>query len=82
MSRSRKKTPAGTIVSCKSQKRDKQICNRLFRHQTIDQTIEAIKRDKMPPIRLREVKNSWTFSGEAKVYFGFKCKEIERLMRK
>lgn len=78
MSRSRKKTPAGTIVSCKSQKRDKQICNRLFRHQTI----EAIKRDKMPPIRLREVRNSWTFSGETKVYFGFKCKEIERLMRK
>lgn len=72
------KTPAGTIAHCKSQKRDKQFCNRLFRHQTV----EAIKRDKMPPIRLREVRNSWIFSGEAKVYFGFKCKEIERLMRK
>ena len=30
MSRSRKRTPVSTNVRCKSQKKDKRICNRIF----------------------------------------------------
>lgn len=78
MSRSKKKNPAGTIASCKSQKKDKQMCNRTFRRISK----EAIKKGKIPPNKQREVKNSWTFSGEAKVYFSFKCREIDRIIRK
>ena len=78
MSRSRKKNPAGNIAVCKSQKRDKQICNRIFRRQSK----ELIKQGRTPPVRSREVKNSWTFSGEAKIYFCFNYIDIARLLRK
>ena len=47
MSRSRKKTPASTIACCKSQKKDKQMCNRLFRSKSK----QYIRVGKEPPLQ-------------------------------
>ena len=66
MSRSRKKTPASTIACCKSQKKDKQMCNRLFRSKSK----QYIRVGKEPPCRLREV------------YWGYDWQGVEKLMRK
>ena len=78
MSRSRKKTPAGTIACCKSQKKDKQMCNRLFRSKSK----QYIRVGKEPPCRLREVMNVWNFAGDGKVYWGYDWQGVEKLMRK
>ena len=64
MSRSRKKTPASTIACCKSQKKDKQMCNRLFRSKSK----QYIRVGKEPPCRLREVMNVWNFSHKVTDY--------------
>lgn len=78
MSRSRKKTPASTIACCKSQKKDKQMCNRLFRSKSK----QYIRVGKEPPCRLREVVNVWNFAGDGKVYWGYDWQGVEKLMRK
>ena len=78
MSRSRKKTPASTIACCKSQKKDKQMCNRLFRSKSK----QYIRVGKEPPCRLREVMNVWNFAGDGKVYWGYDWQGVEKLMRK
>ena len=78
MSRSRKKTPASTNACCKSQKKDKQMCNRLFRSKSK----QYIRVGKEPPSRLREVMNVWNFAGDGKVYWGYDWQGVEKLMRK
>lgn len=77
MSRSRKKTPITTIACCKSQKRDKQQCNRLFRRGSRC----CIRAGKEPPCKPREVMDAWNFAGDGKVYWGYE-EGIEKLMRK
>ena len=78
MSRSRKKTPASTIACCKSQKKDKQMCNRLFRSESK----QYIRVGKEPPCGLREVMNVWNFAGDGKVYWGYDWQGVEKLVRK
>lgn len=78
MSRSRKKTPASTIACCKSQKKDKRICNRLFRSKTK----HCLQVGKEPPHYLREVMNVWDFAGDGKCYWGYDWDGVEKLMRK
>lgn len=78
MSRSRKKTPVSTFACFKSQKKDKQVCNRLFRSKSK----QCIRKGKEPPYRLREVMNVWDFAGDGKVYWRYDWRGIERLMRK
>ena len=78
MSRSRKRTLVSTIACCKSQKKDKQLCNRLFRSRSK----RFIRDGKELPLRLREVMNIWDFAGDGKCYWGYDCKYFEKLMRK
>ena len=78
MSRSRKKTPISTIAGCKSQKGDKQKCNRLFRSKSK----QYIHEGKELPYRLREVMDVWSFAGDGKTYWGDDCRRFEKLMRK
>ena len=75
------KPTIGELISLSIEEKgmtQKQICNRIFRRQSK----ELIKQGRTPPVRSREVKNSWTFSGEAKIYFGFNYIDIARLLRK
>lgn len=78
MSRSRKRTPVSTIACCKSQKKEKQLCNRLFRSKSK----RSIRDEKDPPFRLREVMDVWCFTGDGKNYWGYDWAGAEKLMRK
>lgn len=76
MSRSRKKTPILThLVVRKSQKKDKELCNRRSRAITKN----SMHHEEDPPYRLREVQDEWTFDGDGKSYWK-ECPEKE--MRK
>lgn len=61
-----------------SQKEDKRIANRIFRHRSK----QAINSGYEPPHRLREVSDVYGFSGDGKTYWGFDWKGIEKIMRK
>jgi hypothetical protein len=61
MTRSRKKNPVETYIG-KSQKRGKQMCNRMFRRECKT----ALFTDKLLPIRLREVLDEWSLGGDGK----------------
>lgn len=78
MSRSRKKTPASTIACCKSQKEDKRICNRVFRHRSK----QCVRMEQEPPYKLREIMDVWGFAGDGKAYWGYGWRGIEKIMRK
>ena len=78
MSRSRKKTPVSTVACCKSQKRDKRICNRAFRRKSKI----SLKQGRELPYRTREIMDVWNFAGDGKCYWGFDCKYIEEILRK
>ena len=76
MSRSKRKTPMSTFAD--SQKEDKRIANRIFRHKTK----QAIHHGYEPPHRLREVSDVYGFAGDGKTYWGFDYEKIDHLMRK
>lgn len=76
MSRSKRKTPMSTFAD--SQKEDKRIANRIFRHRAK----QAIHSGYEPPYRLREVSDVLGFSGDGKTYWRFDYEKIDRLMRK
>ena len=78
MSKSRKKNPASTVVNCKSQKKDKRLCNRAFRRKSKT----CIKTDCDLPYRTRKIMNVYNFAGDGKCYWGFDCKCIEEILRK
>ena len=61
-----------------SQKDDKRIANRIFRHRSK----QAINSGYEPPNSLREVSNVYCFAGDGKTYWGINWKGIEKIMRK
>lgn len=61
-----------------SQKEDKRIANRIFRHKAK----QAINSGYEPPLKLREVSDVYSFAGDGKTYWGFEWKGIEKIMRK
>ena len=61
MARSRKKNPVVTYIGT-SQRRGKQMCNRMFRR--VSKT--ALLRDKLLPVSLREVLDEWDLGGDGK----------------
>lgn len=81
MSRSRKHTPAGTWGRCKSQKRGKQYCNRLFRrmehcalskyafNHNRSSELDDSKVDYLPN-KPMEVMSEWNLGGDGKHYYG------------
>lgn len=78
MSRSYKKTPVSTIACCQSQKQDKRSCNRVFRRKSKIR----LKQDCDLPVRLREVRDVWSFTGDGKRYWRYDCRFFKKLMRK
>ena len=82
MSRSKKRTPIGCWVCCKSQKQGKRICNRKFRRQE-HQKINLGEFERLP-FRTFEVMNPWDLSGDGKGYFHSRPEEewYIKLMRK
>ncbi|ROT02938.1 hypothetical protein [Lepagella muris] len=76
MSRSKRKTPMSTFAT--SQKDDKRMVNRIFRHKSK----QAINTGHEPPHRLREVSDVYCFAGDGKTYWSFDWKDIEKIMRK
>lgn len=82
MSRSRKRTPVGCWVCCKSQKRGKQVCNRKFRRQ--ERQKMGVGDIETLPLRTYEVMSPWDLGGDGKGYFHPKPEEewYIRLMRK
>lgn len=78
MSKSRKKTSIGGITTSCSEKQDKRIYNRRYRHackQILNTNFEC----KLLP-HLREYSNPWSMDKDGKVWFD--AKEFPKLMRK
>ena len=82
MSKSKKKTPVGTICCCKSQKRGKQLCHRKFRRK--ERTMIQKGDFARLPFRMFEVTEQWDLGGEGKCFFGINHNEewFVKLMRK
>ncbi len=79
MSRSRKRIPVSTNACCKSQKKDKRICNRTFRRKS---KILLLKNEDLP-LGTREVLNVFSFSGDGKHYVrSTDYSLIEKVLRK
>ncbi len=78
MSKSRKKTSIGGITTSCSEKQDKRIYNRRYRHackQILNTNFEC---ELLP--HLREYSNVWSMDKDGKVWFD--AKEFHKLMRK
>jgi hypothetical protein len=78
MSKSRKKTSIGGITTSCSEKQDKRIYNRRYRHaykQILNTNFEC---ELLP--HLREYSNVWSMDKDGKVWFD--AKEFPKLMRK
>ncbi len=78
MSKSRKKTSIGGITTSCSEKQDKRIYNRRYRHackQILNTNFEC---ELLP--HLREYSNVWSMDKDGKVWFD--AKEHPKLMRK
>jgi hypothetical protein len=65
MTRSRKKTAICGNAHPDSEKDDKRIANRVFRHRER----VALQKDKEPPNDLNEVSNPYSFRKDGKKYF-------------
>ena len=74
MSRSRKRTSAGTWCCCKSQKRGKQHCNRKFRR--MEHVFIKLGVFEMLPTHQREVMSQWDLGGDGKRYYGYAPDEV------
>ena len=82
MSKSRKKTPAGTWCFCKSQKKGKQFSHRRFRRY--ERMVLLSGKEILLPIRQNELTNQYDLGGDGKCYYGYHPKEewFLRIMRK
>ena len=67
MSRSKKKTPVSTWCCCKSQKKGKQFCHRMFRRR--ERTMIHTKRFENLPNRQWELVRQWDLGGDGKCYW-------------
>lgn len=74
MARSRKKHPYTLNVVCKSQKKGKQMNNRLFRRVSR----MNLKDLRVLPTKPRELMNSWDLGGDGKSYWGDNCKAFRK----
>ena len=82
MSRSRKRTPAGTWCCCKSQKRGKQICHRRFRRS--EHCLIQVGTFELLPMHQRDVMSQWDLGGDGKCYYGYHPEDdwFQKIMRK
>ena len=82
MSKSRKKTPAGTWCFCKSQKKGKQFSHRRFRRR--EKMVLLSGKEMMLPLRQFELTNQYDLGGDGKSYYGYHPNEewFLRVMRK
>ncbi len=82
MSRSKKKIPISTICCCKSQKKGKRVCSRLFRHKS--RILLNKGKDHLLPIKHIEVTDPWDLGGDGKTFYGNYPEEewFVKLMRK
>ncbi len=78
MSKSRKKTSIGGITTSCSEKQDKRIYNRRYRH-ACKQILNTNSECELLP-HLREYSNVWSMDKDGKVWFD--AKEHPKLMRK
>lgn len=86
MSRSRRKTPITGITNAASEKKDKQIWHRRFRHKIRD-ILRRTNEDEIDDIELpveKEVSSTWAMDKDGKQYIGdMEDQEYkEELMRK
>lgn len=79
MSRSYKHTPIGGITTCRSEKKDKQRANRLFRRTNKIHTL-----NEKEPLVMNELVNLWDMGKDGKRYFGkyWEEKWYKKFMRK
>ncbi len=77
MARSLKRSPVVSYIGT-SQKRGKRMCNRMFRRASKD----ALLRDKLLPIRLREVLDEWNLGGDGKHRLNRDDKYYKKSLRK
>lgn len=82
MSKSRKKTPAGTWCCCKSQKKGKQVSHRRFRR--CEKMVLLSGKEILLPLRQFELTNQYDLGGDGKCYYGYHPNEewFVRVMRK
>ena len=80
MSKSFKHTAIMTVCACKSQKADKRIANKAFRHRERI-SIASGYMERIPTCR-NEVSDPWCFIGDGKTYFGNDNCDISKYMRK
>ena len=82
MSKSKKKTPVGTICCCKSQKLGKQLCHRKFRRQ--EHILIKMGDYSRLPLKMIQVTEQWDLGGDGKCFWGFHQNEewFVKLMRK
>ncbi len=78
MSRSRKKTSIGGITDDKSEKQDKRLYNRRFRH-TCKQFLHIDFTNEVLP-HLKEYSNPWSMGKDGKKWFD--AKKYPKRMRK
>ncbi len=78
MSRSRKKTPVHGMTTARSEKKDKRLYNRRFRHVS-KQALHVNPECEVLP-HLREYSNPWSMDKDGKVRFD--PKKHPELMRK
>ena len=67
MSRSFRKSPKCGMANAASEKHDKRIANRKFRHKNK----QALEEGKEGPIKKQETSNVWTFNKDGKQYYGW-----------
>ena len=66
MGKSRKRIPVSTWCCCKSQKRGKQLCHRMFRRQ--ERLIIYTNQFERLPYRQWEIVSQWDLGGDGKCY--------------
>lgn len=68
MSRSRKSFPACGITTAQSEKQDKRIYNRRFRHRSKQKLMNFDPQGDVLPV-LRELSNVWSMAKDGKMMF-------------
>jgi hypothetical protein len=79
VSRSRKRTPVCGITTARSEKQDKRLNNRRYRHK-VRQAVAYLDLDTCVLPAFKEVSNPWTMAKDGKIMFD--PGEYPRFMRK
>ena len=79
MSRSRRSFPACGITTARSEKQDKRIYNRRFRHRSKQSLVAFDPEADVLPV-LRELSNVWSMTKDGKMIFD--PQKYPKLMRK